>query len=139
MLEARRWVRRNAAKIPLTIEGKAASSTDPTTWATYQEAKASSAGVGLGFALGDGIGCIDLDYCVTDGQPNAHALAFVRRYPTNYIEYSPSGTGLHIWGTREPQPGTRRIQGKLNVETYSESRYITITGNVYQHGTLAPL
>jgi primase-polymerase (primpol)-like protein len=139
MLTATRWVRRTAAKVPLTINGKPASSTNPETWATHQQAAESTHGVGLGFALGDGIGCIDLDHCVNDGTPNAHAIAFMRRYPTNYIEISPSGHGLHIWGTREPQPGTRRIQGKLNVETYSQERYITITGNVYQHGTLAPL
>ena len=139
MLEAVRWIRRSATKVPLTIDGQPASSTDPATWANYSDAKASTAGIGLGFALGDGIGCLDLDHCVTDGKPNAHALALLRRYPTNYIEYSPSGTGLHIWGTRAEQPGTRKTIHGLQVETYSTGRYITITGNVYQHGDLAPL
>lgn len=139
MLAAPRWVRRSSNKVPLTIDGTPASSTDPTTWATYTEAAASTAGEGLGFALGDGFACIDLDHCVTNGQPNPHALAYLRRYPNNYIEYSPSGTGLHIWGTMPEQAGTRRTIHGLSVETYSANRYITITGNVYQHGTLAAL
>ena len=139
MLEATRWVRRSSSKVPLTVTGHAASSTDSSTWSTYGDAAASTSGVGLGFALGDGIGCLDLDHCVTDGKPNAHALAYLRRYPINYIEYSPSGTGLHIWGARAEQPGTRKTIHGLSVETYSAGRYITVTGNVYQHGELAPL
>lgn len=139
MLTARRWVRRSSAKVPLTIDGRAASSTDPTTWADHKDATASTAGIGLGFALGNGYACIDLDHCVQDGQPNAYALAYLRRYPNNYIEYSPSGTGLHIWGTMPERPGTRKQIHGLSVETYSTGRYITITGNVYQAGELSPL
>jgi primase-polymerase (primpol)-like protein len=139
MLNARRWIRRTATKTPLTIHGTAASSTNPQTWATHAEAVTSTAGVGLGFTLGDGFACIDLDHCLRDGTPTAEAAAMISRYPANYIEVSPSGDGLHIWGTMPEQPGTRRVIQGLNVETYSVGRYITVTGHVYQHGTLAAL
>lgn len=134
-----RWIRRSANKIPLTINGRPASSTDPATWASHAEATNSTVGVGLGYMLGDGIGCIDLDHCLTGNTPNQAAAALLERYPNNYIEVSPSGDGLHIFGLRPEQPGTKRTIDGLSVETYSFGRYITITGNIYQHGTLAPL
>ncbi len=153
MLNRNRWVRYSPSKMPLTIKGHAASSTDPNTWASHKEATASRAGIGLGYVLGDGIGCIDLDHCLVDGQPTQAALEFIAQYPSNYIEVSPSGDGLHIWGTTAEGPGTRRAQDGLKVEIYHGGegidprtgkpvffgRYITITGNVYQHGDLLPL
>ncbi|MEW2245677.1 DNA primase, partial [Streptomyces sp. NPDC026666] len=35
-----RWVRRSAAKVPLTVDGMLASSTDPRTWSTHKDAAA---------------------------------------------------------------------------------------------------
>jgi primase-polymerase (primpol)-like protein len=138
-----RWdrVRRDGkwAKVPFTIDAGQASSTNPLTWTSYAAASASSRGVGLGFVLGNGIGCIDLDHCLIDGQPNEPAAAFLARYPGNLIEVSPSGDGLHIWGLRHEQPGTKRLIDGLSVETYSTGRYITVTGKVYQQGSLLPL
>jgi primase-polymerase (primpol)-like protein len=96
-------------------------------------------GVGLGFVLSDGIGCIDLDHRIVDGKPNEPAAAFVARYPGSFIEVSPSGDGLHIWGLRDGQPGTRLTVDGLSVETYSTGRYITVTGRVFQRGALLPL
>lgn len=134
-----RWVRFRADKKPLTVDGLAASSTDPQTWAKYSAARASSAGVGLGFVLGDGIGCLDLDHCLVDGVPTAAAAAFLAKYLHHHIEVSPSGDGLHIWGLRDKLPGTKRTIDGVSVETYSTGRYITVTGNVFQRGALLPL
>lgn len=86
---------------------------------------ASKVGDGLGFALGDGIGCIDLDHCVDDGVLADWAAAILDRLPATYTEVSPSGHGLHIWGRIPERPG-RRVG---NVEVYSAGRYITVTGN----------
>src|SRR5690606_14681874 len=61
-----RWVRHDR-KRPITRDGRPASSTDPSTWSTYREAARSKAGDGLGFVLGDGIACLDIDHCL-DGQ-----------------------------------------------------------------------
>jgi primase-polymerase (primpol)-like protein len=121
------------------VTGQPASSTNPETWSSYRDAVASTAGVGIGFVLGDGIGCIDIDHCIIDGQVTPAAMAIVNRYPGNYIETSPSGDGLHIWGLMPEQPGTRKVENTVHVETYSRGRYITITGNVFQPGQLLPL
>ena len=64
MRRLHRWVR-HQAKVPKTVGGKAASSTNPATWSTFDEATASGVGDGLGFVLAaDGIACIDLDHCL---------------------------------------------------------------------------
>jgi primase-polymerase (primpol)-like protein len=102
-------------------------------------AKASTVGAGLGFVLGDGVGCIDLDHCLVNGVPTDAATEVLAAYPGNYVEVSPSGDGLHIWGSAEPEPGTRRVEDGLSVERYSTGRYITVTGSVFRAGTLRPL
>jgi hypothetical protein len=139
MVAAPRWIRRTANKVPLTVNGVNASSTNPATWSDYSTAVASPYGVGLGFVLGGGFACIDLDHCIVGGELTQTALGFIARYPRHYIEISPSGDGLHIWGTAPEAAGTRVNLNGLSVETYSAGRYITVTGNVYQAGELLPL
>ena len=126
-------------KVPFTTTGNYASSTNANTWSTFTEASASTVGVGLGYVLGDGIGCIDLDHCLNDGNQTDAATKFLRDYPHHFIEVSPSGEGLHIWGQQKEQGGRRQTIGGLSIERYSVGRYITITGNVYQNGELLPL
>lgn len=134
---SRRWVRHSTRKVPLTVAGAAASSTDPATWATYAEARRSRVGAGLGCVLtGDGIVCLDLDHCLdARGRPNALARSVLARVPDAYVEISPSGDGLHVWGTAPEQPGRMRD----GIEAYSVGRYITITGNIYRPGKLVDL
>ncbi|MCC2031819.1 hypothetical protein [Microbacterium allomyrinae] len=134
-----RWVRWTPSKRPITVTGEPASSTDPTTWGSYQAARDSTVGAGLGFALGDGLGCIDIDHCLVDGELTAAAAAFLAAYAGHYIEISPSGTGLHIWGHRAEQPGRRYTVAGLPIEVYSTGRYMTVTGSVFQYGSLAPI
>jgi hypothetical protein len=112
--------------------------TDPSTWSTH--AAASATGAPLGFVLGDGIGCIDLDGCLDEhGIPNEAARVLLAYYEGSYVEVSPSGRGLHIWGTAVPQRGFKRMWRGQRIEFYSQGRYITVTENVYQDGILAPL
>lgn len=128
MIAERRWVRRNARKMPLTVTGRNASSTNPATWATYAEAQKSSIGAGLGFVLGGGIGCIDLDHCFEGGKLAGWAQEIVDACPSTYMEVSPSGDGLHIFGLL-PEGGGRNIRkGARAVEFYSVGRYMTVTG-----------
>jgi primase-polymerase (primpol)-like protein len=129
-----RWVR-HADKRPLSVTGSPASSTDARTWSSYAEALSSSVGDGLGFVLGGGIACIDIDDCMVDGTPDSRAAALLRRFSSAYVEVSPSGRGLHIWGLAPERRG-RRFD---TYEVYSAGRYVTITGNVYRHGTLVDL
>src|SRR5690606_3396468 len=74
-----RWVRHDR-KVPITPDGRPASSTDPRTWSTYREAARSQAGDGLGFVLGDGVACLDIDLCLDErGRPDARARAILDR------------------------------------------------------------
>lgn len=123
----------------MTVHGAFASSTNSQTWTTHSIASESNVGVGLGFVLGDGIGCIDLDHCLVNGQLTPPAKAFVEKYPNNYVEVSPSGDGLHIWGLLAEGKGSKRSVDGLSIETYSTGRYITVTGEVFQAGELAEL
>lgn len=120
------WVRRSALKRPLTVAGKSASSTDPATWSTYAEAKASTAGAGLGFVLnGDGIGVIDLDHAIVDGAILPWAQELVDANPGTFVEVSQSGEGLHIWGLLPERPG-RKIRDGRNIEVYTTGRYVAL-------------
>lgn len=123
-MEQPRWIR-HLRKVPKTVAGKAASSTDSRTWSPYEVAVASRVGDGLGFVLnGDGIACVDLDHCITDGVLEPWAQAIVDRTPATYVEVSPSGTGLHIFGFAHVGAG-RNLGG---VEFYDRGRYMTVTG-----------
>ncbi|WP_219816980.1 hypothetical protein [Arthrobacter sp. GMC3] len=140
MTDKARWLRwklvnRNGrqTKVPLTVAGRAASSTDSGTWSSFGEANASSAGVGMGFALGDGIGCIDLDHCFDDGNLLPWAQEIVDRCPATFMEVSQSGEGLHIFGLL-PEGGGRNIRsGGSNVEFYSVGRYMAVTGERFKN------
>ncbi|MFF0061086.1 bifunctional DNA primase/polymerase [Streptomyces sp. NPDC005279] len=129
-----RWVRHTARKVPLTVTGKPASSMDPATWSTYQAAKASTVGVGLGYVLaeGDGLVCIDLDHALDE---HGYALPWAARVlelvPMTFIEISRSGRGLHIFGLAPAARGRKIRRGEVAVEVYSRGRYIAMTGNRY--------
>lgn len=130
MTSERRWVRRAANKMPMTVSGRAASSTDPKTWTTHAAATESTAGVGLGFVLGGGFGCVDLDHCIDGGQVAPWAAKILAKAPETFIERSPSGHGIHIWGRLPERPGRKMRTGPVAVEFYSVGRYITVTGDV---------
>jgi len=131
-----RWIR-HSRKVPITVNGQAASSTNPATWSDYQTATAATVGDGLGFVLnGDGIVCIDLDHCY-DGKPNAEAQALIDSLPDTYTEVSPSGTGLHLWAYATLEKGRRLNRNGLSVEVYPSGRYITVTGQAINRAPLA--
>ncbi|MET8744532.1 DNA primase [Streptomyces sp. NPDC004728] len=132
-----RWARRSATKVPLTVADKVASSTDPRTWSSYKDAAASAVGAGLGFVLSDvdDIVCLDLDHCLNPltGRLAPWAAAVVRDVGATYVEVSPSGDGLHIWGRADVRHGRRiRRPDGTAVEIYGTGRYIAMTGR--RHG-----
>jgi primase-polymerase (primpol)-like protein len=126
-----RWVRYSPEKIPMTVSGRAASSTNSRTWSTYDQAKASDIGAGLGFVLnGDGVICIDIDHCLNHGHPSPWAASLLAKIPETYVEISPSGDGLHIWGLADLGFTGRRIKiTGGNLEVYGNLRYLTVTGD----------
>ena len=116
--------------MPLTVSGRPASSTDRSTWCSYRQAKASKVGAGVGFVLdGDGIVCLDIDHCIDEaGSVAAWAQRILDRVPATYVEVSPSGSGLHVFGFGDVAHGRRvRVEGGT-VEVYGWGRYIAVTG-----------
>lgn len=116
------WVRADD-KRPIQPDGTAASSTNPTTWHSFDDCQ-QGAGNGMGIMLGNGLGCYDLDH-VSD----ADARAFIATIdkPVVFCERSVSGRGVHVFVRCEEQRGRRRN----NVEFYSRGRFIRVTGNEF--------
>lgn len=113
---------------------------DTTKWASFDKAKDSEEGDGVGFVLnGDGVVCVDLDDCVEDGKPNAEAKALIDSLPKTFVEISPSGRGLHIWGYGSVDIGRRFERNGLKIEVYGEGRYLTVSGNALVKAKLAEL
>ncbi|MGO4630511.1 bifunctional DNA primase/polymerase [Streptomyces sp. 2RAF24] len=128
-----RWIRHTARKVPLTVGGAVASSTDPATWSRYAYAAASTAGVGVGFVLdGDGVICLDLDHALdADGELLPWAQPIVDAAGPTWVEVSRSGTGLHVWGRGALPHGRRITVGPGSVELYGIGRYIAVTGRTF--------
>jgi hypothetical protein len=117
-------------KVPYNASdpSRGASSTDPATWATLEQAlKARRAGDGVGFVFSpdDPFVGVDLDESLGEsGELEPWAAEIVARLDS-YTERSPSGRGLHIL-VRGRLGGSRRRHG--NFETYDRGRYFTVTG-----------
>lgn len=94
-------------------------------------------GTGVGFVLGNGVGCIDLDDALDErGEVvSAVALGVLAANPGAWVEVSMSGRGLHVFGLLAEAPG-RRLDA---IEIYSRARFIALTGDVFRAGSLAPL
>ena len=88
---------------------------------------------------GDGIVCIDLDDCVERGRINSKARALIDSLPKTFVEFSPSGKGLHIWGYGNVDGGRKFEKDGLKVEVYGTGRYLTVSGNTYTKAPLAKL
>lgn len=126
-------------KVPYNARtGARASSTDPHTWATFEEACAfcqaeNANGVGYVLSPEDPYVGIDLDHCRDphSGRIEQWAKDVVKRL-NSYTEISPSGTGLRIFIRGILPPHGRR---KGPIEIYSQARFLTITGD---HVLFAP-
>jgi len=131
------WVVRRG-KVPINPRmGDGAKAGQPNTWATFEEAVQASASYGgIGFEFhNNGVVGVDLDRVIDPetGIADPAALEAVNRL-NSYTEYSPSGTGLHIY-----------VRGKIPVdgrkgdahEMYQAKRYFTVTGKPF--GDVRPL
>lgn len=81
---------------------------------------------------GDRLVCIDLDHAVDGGQVLPWARAVLDRLPPTYVEVSPSGTGLHVWGYGTVNRGRKIRRGRESIEVYGQGRYITVTGRPWE-------
>lgn len=114
--------------------GRRASSIDPATWGTLDEARSAYekygySGIGFVFVKNDDIVGVDIDHCLdkATGTLNETAAAIIGRCAT-YTEVSPSGEGVHLFFHGIVPEGGNKNSG-TGVEMYAHSRYFTMTGN----------
>ena len=121
----------NTSKVPMQSKRKlAASSTNPETWSTFEDA-VSSIDTGhydhIGFVFNDnGIVGIDIDKGFDESGLLSKLSIDCMRACQSYTEKSKSGRGIHIL-----VKGTLPFKGKNNregVEIYQASRYFIMTG-----------
>jgi hypothetical protein len=145
LIDIPRWVVWKGAKVPFcaTAIDSVASVSDPGTWASFAQAQTAyeeGGYLGVGFVLvGDGIVGVDIDKCFHEGEPEAVALDIIGRIGCQYIERSPSGTGLRGFGYGDQIAGVRGQIDGVNVELYSSKRYLTVTGHPLRQGPLVQL
>jgi putative DNA primase/helicase len=126
-------------KVPYQPNGKPASTTDRTTWSSFdacRNAYASGGYDGLGYVFDGEVGedgfCyvgVDFDSCILDseGRQQVHSVALerIKRLET-YTERSVSGTGFHCIARAKPLDSAAIYGG---VEVYCIARYFTFTGH----------
>lgn len=118
-----RWCARDG-KRPVTVSGRAASSTDPSTWTGYE----AVAGQPNGIMLGGGLACWDLDQVIdADGRLSLDAREVLDRVGSSaiWVERSMSGRGLHVFVRGEE--GTALVGA--HVSYYSRARFIAVSGD----------
>jgi len=112
-----------------TVAAKA-SSTDPATWSSFDQALAALPrfdGIGFVLTAADDYAALDLDHCRDPevGTIDEWARALIAAVPS-YWEVSPSGTGLRcLFRGRLPDTGKH----KGLIELYDRGRYVTLTGH----------
>lgn len=120
-------------KIPINPHtGKAANCSDPRTWATFEQAldaltKHGLGHIGFAFTKDDPYVGIDIDHCYEDDKFNEVATDILGKFHGTYVEFSVSGTGVHIITKGEKKAGKKNP--KCGVEVYSASRFFVFTGN----------
>ena len=95
----------------------------------------------LGLVIPEGVVCVDLDACTVKGEVfgplEPWAREIVERLDT-FTEYSPSGTGVHVWlwGVK---PGDKCRKGTVEIYGGPFGRYITCTGRGFSRWGEAPI
>ena len=123
-------------KVPFQINGRAASTTGPSTWNSFEVvcAKYGRGGYdGIGFVFDGAIGedglCfvgIDFDACIVNGLQEP-ARSQIKALGT-YSEFSVSGTGMHCIARAKPLQAIKGPNGAGGIEIYCDKRYFTFTG-----------
>ena len=146
LTNARQWVawryeRRKGQEKPKKVpydptaatEVRKASATNKRSWGTLPQAwgycqDSKMDGIGFVFAPGGFIFGIDVDNCVNkDGTLSESAQSILTLFPETYVEYSPSGEGIHIWGLCDITIKGRNRRD-IGVEVYTQGRFFTVTG-----------
>ncbi len=124
-------------KIPYQISGAPASSTNPSTWTTFNAVVNAAklypkmySGLGYVFAKDDPYVGIDIDNCRNPetGEIQPWAQSLISSLDT-YAEVSPSKTGVKLWTKATlPADGKRTAYESGAVEIYQAGRYFAVTG-----------
>lgn len=138
------WQNRDGKKMPYDAKtGRAASTTNPATWSTFETAlkafetvktngKPHYSGSGFVFVADDGFCGIDLDDCIAaDGNLKAWAAEIMALFADSYSEVSPSGSGIKLFvrGRLSDGKGRKWPCEDGAIEVYDRSRYFTVTGD----------
>jgi putative DNA primase/helicase len=133
-------------KIPYNpVTGQRAQTNNSKTFTDFQTAlRAVKQYSGLGFLITNDLFVIDIDNGrAEDGSLKKHAADIVSLFDGCYIEWSPSGEGLHIIGRAEGFQFNKAMywmnNRRLGVEVYlgsATNRFMTLTGNVYRAGDI---
>lgn len=131
----KRWT-----KVPVDVSGGFASSTDPETWTTFEEAvgyfNTNDEIVGIGIVVSsehDDLIGVDVDDCRNPetGELDETTQELVESVET-YGEVSPSGTGVRMFVRGEsaaPDACEADLPGEAHIEKYVTGRYLTVTGH----------
>jgi putative DNA primase/helicase len=125
-------------KVPFQLDGRMARTNDPSTWSTHTECAAVVSGFdGIGLVLGDVDGVavfgVDIDGCcdAITGKFSPESRGVVIGLDS-YGEYSPSGTGCHVFGVGtlpgDGKPIVRPFPGCKQIEIKGRGFYFTLTG-----------
>jgi putative DNA primase/helicase len=120
-------------KMPMTVDNRAASSTNPLTWSTYGDVVDTlimdDGYDGIGLMLGADVQGIDLDDCRDPATGVLSELAAeVLERVQGYTEVSPSGTGIKVFAKTNLDGS--RTKKEVGLELYRDGRYFTVTGHV---------
>lgn len=121
------------------VDGQEACRAD---WHEVDKAYQADVISGYGYSLGergtnDDVVFIDLDNAVNvtddeDGNPGFQikpwACDILDRFEGAYIEFSPSGTGIHIIVLGQVPHSISRVKNHEGVEIYDSGRYLAMTG-----------
>lgn len=128
-------------KVPYSAHSnRRASSIDPNTWGTFGQVTnrfrsrpGYYSGISMMISKDYGLVFIDIDHCIDDdGVMNETAADIIGAFTDQYIEYSQSGTGIHII-TKGFIP--RSFKNSRNgVEMYADKRFCALTGNAIGKG-----
>jgi primase-polymerase (primpol)-like protein len=117
-------------KIPYNIlSGHKASTMNMWDWTTYENAVNATGYDGIGFVLSKSDPFLFIDLDDPHGDEKAYkSQQLIYKEFNSYTEYSPSGKGIHIIAKGAVPHGVNKR--RHHVEIYSDSRFMTMTGNV---------
>lgn len=125
-------------KVPMSAKTYfPASSTDPSTWATFEEAmKAAEINKwdGVGFCFEPPFVGVDLDHSVVDGKISDYAQSIIEKL-NSYTEISRSNEGIHVICKGNIPRGMKACKKNAdgttsdNIEVYTQGRFFVMTGN----------